>query len=193
MNASAQPERPFQNNGGGPSSREPDSPALSTGLQLVRASNMASTRLQLALARRDRRQAMAALDGLIDIDAEIERFVAALPPPHGIHPDWTTLTDHLSEQKAAIASEKFSLACGIAGPGLVAAPDPTAEPGEKDRIGAEPEPVRGQIILEPEGAEPRSIWKLAVALIVISAAGLAVAAWLYLDRPSLDMLRSIGG
>lgn len=93
------------------------------GLQLLRASTMASTRFQLALARQDRPQAMSALDLLIDVDAEIERLVNRLSVPEASNDDLDGIGEWLATQKAAIAGEKFSLACGIGGSGLVSPPE----------------------------------------------------------------------
>lgn len=93
------------------------------GLQLLRASTMASTRLQLALARQDRPQAMSALDLLFDVDAEIERLVNGLSPAEASSDDLAGIAEWLATQKAAIVGEKFSLACGIGGSGLVSPPD----------------------------------------------------------------------
>lgn len=189
MSASAEPHTPLQTAGGNAFPSGPTSPAvLSTGLQLVRASTMASTRLQLALARRDRRQAMAALDGLIDIDAEIERFVAELPNANSIHPEWSSITEHLSEQKAAIASEKFSLACEISGPRLVSAPEhPSAASATEDSNEAEPQPVTGQIILEPQIEPSRSyrwllLLLLAIAIVILTVVG----AYFYMAEHGTD-------
>lgn len=105
----------------------PDLPGSSAevmmGLQLLRASTMASTRFQLALARQDRPQAMSALDLLIDVDAEIERLVNGLPLPETSNDDLAGIGEWLATQKAAIAGEKFSLACGVGGSGLVSPPE----------------------------------------------------------------------
>jgi hypothetical protein len=82
---------------------------LGIGLQLVRASNLTMTRLQLALQSGDRRRAMMAMDGLMDIDAEIEGFVSDLAPAPGEDAHWQALAGYLENQKAAIAVEKHAL------------------------------------------------------------------------------------
>src|SRR3546814_8162333 len=62
----------------GPDRLDMTSPAsradLAIGMQLLRASNMKAVRLQLALVRRDSGLAIDAIDGLIDLDAEIAGF-----------------------------------------------------------------------------------------------------------------------
>jgi hypothetical protein len=82
---------------------------LAIGLQLVRASSLTMTRLQLALQSGDRRRAMMAMDGLMDIDAEIEGFVSDLAPAPGEDAHWQALAGYLENQKAAIAVEKHAL------------------------------------------------------------------------------------
>ena len=104
------------------------------GLQLTRASTIALTRLQLALAGGDRRQAMAAIDRLHAIDGEIEHLVGELPPePEAETPTEPANDDpvaalgkHLADQKLALAFEKLALASGISGPGLVSPEHPLA-------------------------------------------------------------------
>jgi hypothetical protein len=111
---------------------QPGSPAeVLMGLQLLRASTMASTRFQLALARQDRPQAMSALDLLIDVDAEIERLVSGLTVPEAANADLAGIGEWLAAQKSAIAEEKFNLACGIGGSGLVSPPDRLSAPAER--------------------------------------------------------------
>lgn len=109
---------------------------IAEGLQLTRASTIALTRLQLALAGGDRRQTLAAIDRLHVLDGEIEHLVEGLPPPPGsgsaasiggIPVDreqlgddrLVSLNEHLKDQKLALAFEKLALASGISGPDLV--------------------------------------------------------------------------
>ncbi|HEX7873667.1 MAG TPA: hypothetical protein VF475_12190 [Sphingobium sp.] len=95
------------------------------GLQLVRASHLTMTRLQLALQSGDRRLALSAMDGLLDIDAEMEGFVADLvgSAPDNPYGDahWQALGGYLAQQKAAIAVEKHAL---VGMSGRVAPPQP---------------------------------------------------------------------
>lgn len=113
---------------------------VAEGLQLTRASTIALTRLQLALAGGDRRQAMAAIDRLHVLDGEIELLVEQLPQStasaasdeqHTATVDLpaigeplgedllASLSKHLTDQKLALAFEKLALASGISGPDLV--------------------------------------------------------------------------
>lgn len=116
---------------------------LAEGLQLTRASTIALTRLQLALASGDRRQAMTAIDRLHVLDGEIEQLVEQLPPSTASARDTdehsladhlpaagdpppgddllASLGKHIADQKLALAFEKLALASGISGPDLVSA------------------------------------------------------------------------
>lgn len=116
--AMPQPYRPV------PASGSNVSPvAFGKSLQLTRASTMALTRLQLALTRADRHQARVAMDCLLDIDAELEGFVADLSIPQGLDdPDWQSISEHLKALKTAIAFEKLVLAGEMTGPALAEAP-----------------------------------------------------------------------
>ena len=87
------------------------------GLQFCRAGLLSLTRLQLALERGDRAQAMAAIDHLHALDLEMERAVEALALPAPVA--WPeAIGGHLKEEKMAIAFEKLALASGISGPKL---------------------------------------------------------------------------
>lgn len=116
---------------------------IAEGLQLTRASTIALTRLQLALAGGDRRQTMAAIDRLHILDGEIEHLVEGLPPSSeseaaasgdGIAVNreesdddlLASLSEHLKDQKLALAFEKLALASGISGPDLVSEDHPLA-------------------------------------------------------------------
>ncbi|MFA7595059.1 MAG: hypothetical protein WCY92_01790 [Novosphingobium sp.] len=118
QNAASQPHiRPLPN---GPSV---SSVAFRKSLQLTRASTMALTRLQLALTRSDKHQARVAMDCLLDIDAELESFVADLSIPQELDDaDWQSISEHLKALKTAIAFEKLVLAGEISGPALASPP-----------------------------------------------------------------------
>lgn len=96
--------------------------ALGLGLQLSRANAMALTRLQLALCSGERRQALAAIDRLAALDAQLERLVARLEVSPADDADWRALSTHLTDQKLALAFEKLALASGIVGPDLQSSP-----------------------------------------------------------------------
>ena len=109
----------------------PTAAGLALNLQYCRAGLLSLTRLQLALERGDRVQAMAAIDHLHALDLEMERAVEALPLSARMA--WPeAIGGHLKEEKMAIAFEKLALASGISGPKLTArssaAPDVEAPP-----------------------------------------------------------------
>ena len=86
------------------------SPAmLGMGMQLVRASNLTMSRFQLALQRGDKRIATMAMDSLLDIDAEMEGFVADLASSAANEAQMQIITSYLISQKGAIAHEKHAL------------------------------------------------------------------------------------
>ena len=118
---------------------------VSRGLQLSRGTALSLTRLQLAIRSGDRQQALAALDRLHALDAELEHLVEALPDAAAEHdtaeagdapPAPTTtatafdaaLARHVEEQKLALAFEKLALVSQIGGPGLVSQPAPDFGP-----------------------------------------------------------------
>lgn len=90
---------------------------LLLGLQLCRANTMSLTRLQLALRTGNRRSALEAIDRLHALDARIERLVERIPANETS--DWKSITQHLEDQKIAIAFEKLALASEIRGPDMV--------------------------------------------------------------------------
>lgn len=104
----------------------PPAAGLALNLQYCRAGLLSLTRLQLALERGDRVQAMAAIDHLHALDLEMERAVEALALPAPVA--WPeAIGGHLKEEKMAIAFEKLALASGISGPKLT--PRSSAAPG----------------------------------------------------------------
>jgi hypothetical protein len=86
--------------------------ALRTGLELARASQLTTLRLQLALHKSNRRTAMQALDKLLDIDAEIADLAATLTGVPMHLADNVALSGFIGLQKAAIAAEKHVLTGG---------------------------------------------------------------------------------
>lgn len=86
------------------------SPAmLGMGMQLMRASNLTMSRFQLALQMDDKRLATMAMDSLLDIDAEMEGFVADLALSAANDPQMQAMASYLASQKGAIAREKHAL------------------------------------------------------------------------------------
>lgn len=156
---------------------------LTIALQLLRASNMASTRLQLALTRRDRRVAMAALDNITAIDAELEELANRFSGSDDAAPELAALGTWLTEEKAALTAEKLTFACDARGPGLVSAPDRLSEVADEEEhaaVGPEDEPVPEPDavgLAAAEAAPARRWWLfvLLIILIIVVAAGLVVA------------------
>jgi hypothetical protein len=111
-----------------------DSPVeLAVGLQLLRASSITSMRLQLALARRDRKVAMAALDTLAAVDAEIEGLVDSLSGHGAAAPELAAISAWLAQEKKAASAERLNLACDLSGPGLVSRSGRLSEAADEDR------------------------------------------------------------
>jgi len=108
---------------------------LAIGLQLLRVSNLKTARLHLAMLRRDRRQALEALDGLVQLDGEIAILVDDMPPPDHSVRDLDAIGRWIEDQKRILASEKLTLISGADGPGMRSAPAPLADTGKP-----EPEP-----------------------------------------------------
>ena len=99
---------------------------LARSMTLLRASNLGVVRLQLAMERQDKRQAMEALDGLVALDGEIRDLVGMMPTEAPLR----EMTQRIDAQRSAIAYEKFVLAAGRAGPALArnGDPSPVSEP-----------------------------------------------------------------
>lgn len=123
------------------------------GLQLSRSTALSLTRLQLAIHSGDRRQALAALDRLHTLDAELEHLVAGLPgAARDDAPDAepetaldAALIRHLEEQKLALAFEKLALVSEISGPDLVSDLPPGLAP---------PQPAASAAPAAPTDDEP---------------------------------------
>lgn len=91
---------------------------LAIAMQLLRASNMKAVRLQLALVSNNRKAALEAIDGLIDLDSEIASFIADMPPVPVSVNELREIAGWIDEQRTAIASEKMVLVCGTKGPDM---------------------------------------------------------------------------
>jgi hypothetical protein len=98
---------------------------LARSMTLLRASNLSVVRLQLAMERQDKRQAMEALDGLVALDGEIRELVGAMPAEAE---PLREMTRRIDDQRSAIASEKLVFAAGRRGPALARHAEPAAEP-----------------------------------------------------------------
>ena len=155
---------------------------LALGLQLMRASSITSNRLQLALARRDRRAAMTALDTLAAVDAEVEMLVDRLSGRGAATPELTAIGAWLADEKKAASAERLNLACDFSGPGLVSASAQSSEPGEGrheagDRSTDEAASAAGSTGADTaRTASARRWWTLVlIAVAVVLAAGLITA------------------
>lgn len=151
---------------------------LALGLQLMRASSITSNRLQLALARRDRRGAMAALDTLAAVDAEVEMLVDRLSGRGASTPELTAIGAWLAEERKAASAERLNLACDFSGPGLVS----SSEPDEGRHEAGDRSTEEAASAADSTGADTartasaRRWWTLVlIAVAVILAAGLITA------------------
>ncbi|MBV1686658.1 hypothetical protein KRR38_02965 [Novosphingobium sp. G106] len=132
---------------------------LSRTLQLSRAGALGLTRLQLAIKCGDRHAAMAAMDRLHAVDAEMERIVERLPQPgteNPAHAEWQAIARHLADQKLSLAFEKLAMVSEISGPDMVSRP--------KSDYGAhgfrQPEPRRTPQSAEDEAAGTSNVYPL---------------------------------
>ena len=110
---------------GEPEARPVSGQELARSMTLLRASNLSVVRLQLAMERQDKRQAMEALDGLVALDGEIRELVCAIPAEAE---PLREMTRRIDDQRRAIASEKLVFAAGRRGPALAPQGELTAEP-----------------------------------------------------------------
>src|SRR3546814_12961002 len=79
---------------------------------------MKAVRLQRALVSNNRKAALEAIDGLIDLDSEIASFIADMPPVPVSVNELREIAGWIDEQRTAIASEKMVLVCGTKGPDM---------------------------------------------------------------------------
>lgn len=94
-------------------------------MQLMRAACLQSTRLQLAMQRREAHPTMESLDSLAAIDREIEHFVNSIAPPDSGADSNVAFDDNnplrdletlIALQKMSLATEKMALVSGNSGP-----------------------------------------------------------------------------
>jgi len=152
------------------------SPAtLGRGLQLVRASSLTMTRFQLALQMGDRRLATVAMDSLLDLDAEMERFVAALTDSAANEPQAEVMASYLGAQKEAIAREKHALVGQVGRIAPVAAIGDAAARPEPDVLELSvTEEARALIAEAAERDGPRWLAVALAACVACAAVALAV-------------------
>jgi len=166
--------------------REQDESAqqLHSGLQLARASQVTLLRLQLALHCDDRRGAMAALDSLLDLDAEMESFAGTLDSDGYESGQDQAVAEHIARAKAAIAAEKHRLTGHIGRAAADGDGSLLVEPPSKLHFAASP--LVPTVVLaddsEAEVAHPpearRSRWAIVLALLCLIAIGIGVFAYL---------------
>lgn len=141
---------------------------LAEGLMLLRASTLKLIRLQLAIARQDRRVALEAMDDLVSLDARLQDYLDAVPATR----EQVMLRRELDYERAALNSEKLTLAAEIVrGPA-----DPAKHADGVDQRGMIKEddwlgPRESQV--DPDDPRPTH-WRLAVG--VLPLLGLAVGA-----------------
>lgn len=176
---------------------------LIAGIQLLRAANLQTVRLQLAMFRQERRTAMESLDRLADMDRELERFLAGLEPAA---PALADINHLVAVQKNALADEKIALMAEIKGPRVtpkaeearpmpcpvntppspaVVPPDPPVEvkPPPPRILVASEEGAIAESVAEEYRAERR--WGLTVFLILLTTLAVAGGAfgWLAYAQP----------
>lgn len=154
---------------------------LARSMTLLRASNLGVVRFQLAMERQDKRQAMEALDGLVALDGEIRELVDTMPAEEPLR----EMTRRIDDQRSAIASEKFVLAAGRAGPALArnADPAPASEPASLlDEVSEDWEADEKA----GEETEHRRTAALILALLfLVAAIGAATLHWAGIDGGTL--------
>ncbi len=160
---------------------------LHSGLQLARASQVTLLRLQLALHGADRRGAMAALDSLLDLDAEMESLAATLGGDVYETTQDQAVAAHIAREKAAIAAEKHRLTGHAGRTDAGGDADFAVEVPSELHFAASP-PVPTVILADdPEGdaryapEAPRQRWPAVLALICLLAIGLGVFVYLQPD------------
>lgn len=170
---------------------------LAAGIQLLRAANLQTVRLQLAMFRQERRSAMESLDRLADIDRELERHLAAFEPAAT---ELEEVRQLVAAQKSALANEKMALMAEISGPTVKRSrplPSPT-EDGTPAIHEQEPTPppesppkiivasTQGPVDQRTERPRRRR-WAtaLVVFLLLALAVGGGAAGWLAYTQPAL--------
>lgn len=151
---------------------------LAEGLMLLRASTLKIIRLQLAIERHDRQVALNAVDDLVSLDRRLQIYLENVPATG----EQLMLRRELDSERAALNEEKLTLGAEILRrPATIAEQREAAEQAEGQAGAA----IRDDDWLEPvslqiEFEEPRRSrrWLVAVALVLVLAAGAAAAYYL---------------
>lgn len=149
---------------------------LVAGMQLLRAVNMQSIRLQLAVLRHEQKPTIESLDSLADMDRELEHFIEGIGPAGLAVPELRGIAELVALQKRALANEKIALMAGISGPKLAGAPAAAVEA----EIAVPVDTVA------PDAAEagypaPNMAGRVLTAAALSALTGVAVAGWLFVD------------
>jgi len=157
---------------------------LHAGLQLARASQVTLLRLQLALHGADRRGAMAALDSLLDLDAEMESLAAALGSDGYETVQDQAVAEHIAREKAAIATEKHRLTGHVGRADGGGDGDFIEEAPSELHFAASP-PVPTVVLADDPEADARyapaprpSRWPIVLVLLCLIAIGVGVFVYL---------------
>lgn len=134
-------------------------PGLAEALMLVRASNLKLIRLQLALERHDRRAALDAIDGLVDLDRSLQESLGEMREPN----QHSIMDLALAIERDALNREKLALAAEVISkePAAIAAPSPEAIESTVDPVEVAPDNCEAIIDAGP-------IWTAPPALHVIN-------------------------
>jgi hypothetical protein len=153
---------------------------LAEGLLLVRASTLKMIRWQLAMERRDRHVALAALDDLVVLDRQLRDYLESVPASS----DQLMFRRELDAERAALNQEKLTLAAEV-----LRRP---ADPVEQAQSAAGDNDWLGLVNVELEWEKPRSRrWWLALVPIIVS--GAAAAAYTATSPDAAAWLDQLGG
>lgn len=148
---------------------------LAAGMQLLRGLAMQTTRLQVAMLRREQRPAIESLDQLRDIDRELEHFIETIGPRDDASPELAMLSAMVARQKQALDTEKLALMSGVSGR-LSGA---RAAVVEEDFAPEAAEPFSDEAEIAEAPRRATGVW-LAIGLLAIIAA-LGAGGWYYSD------------
>lgn len=161
---------------------------LAEGLMLLRASTLKVIRLQLAIERQDRRVALEAMDDLVALDDELQKYLASMPAPV----DLAGLQDALAAERSSLDREKLGLAAEVVS-GRSRHEPASIFPATSSELEIHPleaEPAVPALSYDwqrfryedDEPSSSRRGWLWAVALILLLSALIAAGYWLgYLE------------